>query len=346
MNPGPPAPRRTLARIILLAAPFVFVIGIEAAARTVFWWKHGVPGHSYGTSQSDPEFGAMPRPYSYNSNGSLNNMAFRNTEDVFEPKPAGSLRVIAYGGSSTYCHHLLNDQAWPLVLQRELRAQGGPHERDQVLNGGVIAWSIGHILARAKREVPVLHPDVVLIYSGVNEEYNAALVGLEGPSMNELVARHEYGHFAKGLAFNTPLRNVISYKALLDVVGAAASKWRRTPPPAEPRTSVDPAIMENYLHTAEELVRFLAANHARPIFIREIYEPYGPNGDMPAKHMFSTTGAAQAAGWGATVIDPSPILKDYHAGDPPYFQDTMIHMTALGARKFARFVFEQAFAGR
>lgn len=345
MNSSAPAPRRTLARAILFAAPFVLLIGIEASARTVFWWKHGVPGHSYGTSQSDPEFGAMPRPNSYNSNGSLNNMAFRNTEDVFEPKPAGSLRVIAYGGSSTYCHHLLNDEAWPLQLQRDLRAQGGVHERDQVLNGGVIAWSMGHILARAKRDIPVLHPDVVLIYSGVNEEYNAALVGLEGPSMAELVARHEYGHFAKGLAFNTPMRNFVSYKAVLDVVARAATKWRK--PPITPlRTTVDPAVMENYLHTAEELVRFLAANHARVIFIREIYDPYAEPEEMPARHMFSTAGAGKAAEWGATVIDPSPILQGYHAGGPAYFQDTKIHMTKLGAEKFAQFIFEQAFAGR
>lgn len=335
---------RTLARAILFLAPFLLLVGVEGAARTLFWFQHGVPGHSYGTSQSDPEFGALPRPNSYNSNGSLNNKAFRNNEDVFDPKPAGSLRVIAYGGSSTYCHHLTNDEAWPLQLQRELRAQGGVHASDQVLNGGVVMWSIGHILAKAKRDIPVLHPDVVLIYSGVNEQFNAALVGLEGPPMTELVANRQYGHFAKGLSFNSPMRNVISYKFLRDKFVSATRAWRGVPPAPHAKTVVDPAILDNYLHTAEELVRYLAANHVRPIFIREIHS--GSSEEADSVHAFSTAGAARAAAWGAEVIDPSPVLAAWRPGDPALFQETEIHMTKLGAERFARFVFERAFASR
>ncbi len=309
----------------------------------VFWFKHGVPGHSYGTSRLDPEFGAMPREYSYNSNGSLNNLGFRNTEDVFDPKPAGSLRVIAYGGSSTYCHDLSNDEAWPLVIQQDLRALGGVHARDQVLNGGVIMWSIGHIYAKARRDIPRLHPDVVLIYSGVNEDFNAALLAVEGPSIHELVSRHEYGRFTKNLSFNSPFRNVITYKWARDRVSPLLMRLRRPATPRNPAV-VDPDVMENYLQTVRELIQFLRANGVRPVFVRELYAPMP--GGIVERSPFSPAGAERAAAWGAEVVDPRPILRDYANNTAALFQDTGIHLTAKGAVLLAGVIITQIFAGR
>jgi len=336
--------RLWVARIILITLAFVGLVAIEGAARVYFWFRHGVPGHSYGTSRPDPEFGAMPRENSYNSNGSLNNLGFRNSEDVFEPKPAGSLRIITYGGSSTYCHQLFNEQAWPIALQRHLRDLGGAHAKDQVLNGGVIMWSMGHIFAKAKRDIPALHPDIVLIYSGVNELFNAAVVAREGPSMHELVQAHQYGHFAKGLSFNTPFRNVITYKWLRDHVVPALTALRAPSATAPAELTVDPDVMENYLQTTRALVEYLTANGVGVVFVREIYSPV-PHLSLPVKHAFSAAGALRATAWGARVIDPSPITEDPANRASPLFHTTGIHFTAAGAERFASFLFSHLFAG-
>src|SRR5262249_41286562 len=121
----------------------------------------------------------------------------RNKENVFEPKPANALRIIAYGGSTTFCYNLPTDLAWPLRLQQILRAQH--NESAQVLNGGAIVWSIGHEVARAKRELPQPKPAVVIIYSGVNEEANAALLKTEGVSLEQALKDGKTGLFSRNV---------------------------------------------------------------------------------------------------------------------------------------------------
>jgi lysophospholipase L1-like esterase len=123
----------------------------------------------YGLWQYDKELGAIHASNSYNSNSETNSLGFRNHEDVFEPKPPGALRIIAYGGSTTFCYNLDTEHAWPLRLQALLRAHHNPG--DQVLNAGAVMWSISHEITRAERDLPRLHPDYVSIYSGFNEEF-------------------------------------------------------------------------------------------------------------------------------------------------------------------------------
>ncbi|MDJ0849920.1 MAG: hypothetical protein QNK04_16245 [Myxococcota bacterium] len=68
-----------------------------------------------------------------------NGMGFRNEEEVFDRKPEGSLRIIAFGGSKTFGSNLAGDQTYPHLLEQRLRELPG-HERDQVLNAGRISW--------------------------------------------------------------------------------------------------------------------------------------------------------------------------------------------------------------
>jgi len=154
-----------------LLVPVIGILSIESIGRAIIHFRFGVPGKSYGLWQYDPELGAIHAANGYNLNSETNNFGFRNKEDVIEPKPANALRIIAYGGSATFCYNLPTDLAWPIRLQEILRKQHNAF--DQVLNGGAIMWSIGHELTRAKRDLPRLKPDVVIIYSGVNEEVNA-----------------------------------------------------------------------------------------------------------------------------------------------------------------------------
>lgn len=335
--------RRFVLRLILLLFPLLVLAAVEGAARIYFWTTHGVPGHRYGTSQYDPVMGAFPRPNSYGTHVQLNDFAFRNTEDVLDPKPAGSLRVIAYGGSTVFCHQLSNEQAWPIRLQDFLR-EARPHTRDQVLNGGVIMWSLGHVLERARRDVPRLRPDAVIIYAGVNELTNAHYLANAGVRMADLVARGDYGRFTTDLAFATPFRDVITYKFVRDRVFAGMQKALRSAETSAPTRDADPAVMENYLATLRELIDLLIAHDVRPIFVREVFNPEGPG---QAYNRLATAYSAAAAplveAWGATLVDPTGAFADPVSAATGLFQASGVHLTTRGADLLASVILDEAF---
>ncbi len=119
--------------------PVAGILAIEGVGYAIMH-PSTVPGKSDGLWSYDAELGAIHSLNGYNSNSETNNYGFRSKEDVFEPKPPNSIRVIAYGGSTTFCFNLETDQAWPIRLQEELRKYAGPSP--MVLNAGAIVWSI------------------------------------------------------------------------------------------------------------------------------------------------------------------------------------------------------------
>ena len=167
--------------ILVVGFPVAIVLAMEIAGHAYIHFRYGVPGKTYGLWTYDEELGAIHAANAYNNNSQTNNFGFRNKEDVIEPKPPGAYRVIAYGGSTTFCYNLETDRAWPIRLQERLRAHTNP--KSQVLNGGAIMWSIGLEITRATRDLPRLKPDIVLIYSGINEEATYELLKAEGVSL-------------------------------------------------------------------------------------------------------------------------------------------------------------------
>lgn len=342
--------RKLLLRLSLLCLPLVGLIALEAGGRAYYYVRYGVPGHSYGSSKYDPVMGAVPRENSYTASSHLNDYGFRNSEPVAAPKPDGSLRMIAYGGSTTFCHHLTNDQAWPIRLQALLRTQRPGGDRDQVLNGGVVMWSLAHSFEKAKRDVPLLHPDAVIIYSGVNEIFNANFLAADGFRMRDLVARGEYGRFTTNLAFRTPFRNIIVYKFVRDRLYLALYQWLRPPPPPAPRDTPitpDPDVMANYLETLRRFVTYLREQGVTPIFVKELVDPAHPNiAQLASQTAYSARAATMVGEWGAVVVDPTAAFADPANQERPLFQNTGVHMSTDGAVLLASVIYDQAFRAR
>jgi len=157
-----PAWKYALFASIVTLLPIFCLVAFEIGARVYFWARYGVPGKQYGIWREDPGLGAIHQENAHHSMGETNNMGFRNREDVREPKPPGSLRVITYGGSTTFCYNILTDEAWPVRLEQQMRSRRPGGANDQVLNGGAVMWSIGQVYVRAKRDVSVLKPDYAL----------------------------------------------------------------------------------------------------------------------------------------------------------------------------------------
>ena len=95
----------------------------------------------------------------------MNSEGYR-TREFAVPKPAGLVRVICIGGSTTVAGRT-NDETYPALLERKLQAlfPGLPLE---VLNLGVSSATTDYWYARLPR-VFGFQPDVIVQYPGVND---------------------------------------------------------------------------------------------------------------------------------------------------------------------------------
>lgn len=338
--------------VAILFLTLVPLLILEGVTRAYLHFKYGKPGKSYGLWQYDKELGAIHNINGYNSNAVTNDYGFRNTEPVMNPKPAGATRGIVYGGSIVFCYNLNNEEAWPAQLEKNLRANHNPG--DQVLNGGAICWSLGHAYRRAKRDLPVLKPDYVVIYSGINESLNAITLLEDGKDIHELVKQGKYGEIATNLDQSRWIKRNLAIVRLLEYVvnpifQKMAEKNRKeigdpgaAKPAANETPKQDSLMMENYLHVLRDFIQLVKDNGARPIFIVQSHSNAKPH--MAFFTSFSETGAAVAREMGATVLDSKDIAKTYTGNWDDIFIESGVHFTKLGAEEMGKFVYQGAFA--
>lgn len=107
----------------------------------------------------------------------INDHGFRG-DDFAADKPAGVVRVVALGSSSTVGYYNGDDTTYPKLLEDVLNdaCDGGP--KFEVLNLGVPHLTSGQIVALLREEGLAFSPDVVTFYEGRND---SAVVGIGGP---------------------------------------------------------------------------------------------------------------------------------------------------------------------
>jgi lysophospholipase L1-like esterase len=333
--------------VMIVGLPVIFVLGVEGVGLAIIHLKYGVPGKSYGLWQYDRELGAIHAANAYNRDSETNNFGFRNKENVLEPKPANALRIIAYGGSTTYCYNLPNDLAWPLRLQQILRAQH--NASDQVLNGGAIMWSIGHEFARAKRDLPTLKPDVVIIYSGVNEEANAALLKTEGVSLEQALKDGKTGLFSRELL---QTRWLMRNSVIIRYWEYVATSWWHSSNAGGAEThiapvqfqagsgAIDPVVSQNFNATLRDFIALIRAHGAKPIYVIMGGLPeIGVNGRLL---QYSRQGAEVARQLNVIVLDSQEIIESFKGERPALFFYTGVHWSEIGAGLLASFIYERA----
>jgi lysophospholipase L1-like esterase len=97
-----------------------------------------------------------------------NSMGYRGPE-IVRPKPEGTFRIVALGGSTTYGFGLKNeDEPWPAQLQRILRDKYG-YTQVEVVNAGVQSYSTWETLVNFEFRVLDLDPDLVIVYHATND---------------------------------------------------------------------------------------------------------------------------------------------------------------------------------
>lgn len=339
--------RLWLLRLALTVIGFLLIVGgIEGLGRVFIWWRHGVPGKAYGLWKYDKELGAIHAGNAYNTHTQTNSDGFRGREDVIEPKPPGSIRVIAYGGSTTYCYNLADGDTWPERLQARLRGRPG-HERDQVLNGGHISWSLSHLYLQARRDIPRLKPDVVILYVGVNETTNVGYLAAAGQDPERLLRERRFGVAATNLDQSRWLKRssvsirFLDYiiksrmKAALSEGQVSVGSAARSNPDERVDGWKDSWAWQNYSIVLRQMVDLVRENGGTTLFVAEVgSKAFQARGFL----RFSAEGVHVAQEVGAATCDPRPAFEVPEAGK--LFYETGVHVSPEGAYLLSSRIFE------
>jgi lysophospholipase L1-like esterase len=172
--------------IIVVLYTILILGALELAGQIGFRLRRGFWLAQWDTAYSGffyrhPFLAVAPKP---NARGaylgkfiSHNSLGYRGREFALH-KRAGVRRVIAFGGSSTYCSSVSNDDTWPARLQEEL----GPGF--EVINAGCLGYTTVENLIQTEFLAADLEPDLCIYYEGYNDLRNAHVARLAGDYSN------------------------------------------------------------------------------------------------------------------------------------------------------------------
>lgn len=191
---------------------------------------------------------AVPRPGGSASLGgksvTVNSLGYRGPEFA-RPKPAGTFRVLASGGSTTFDVSVSSDAAtWPARLEEALRRRF-PGSRIEVVNGGVPGYTSLEMLLKLEMiDFPAVDPDIVLAFVGLNDLQPSAAPGFRP---DYTVGHAEIQRRFLGFATPTPglvSRSVLLHKLALRLFGDREERLSDTPRRAAPLLEAEEVYRE------------------------------------------------------------------------------------------------------
>lgn len=303
----------------------------EISARTLRF--RGLPYVNYGLSPDYPGH---------------NSLGYRGPE-IQIPKPDGTFRIVALGGSTTY-GILLDDwrEAYPAQLEQVLRDTYG-YEQVEVINSGVPAYTTWETLVNFEFRVLDLQPDLVIVYHAINdlgarampsESYrgipgNAGIWQLEALNLGPSTL---YRYLAVNLGTMTNPNNIRSLLRAYEQAGRECCENLSDEETAARFRANPPIYFERNLRS---LVAAAQAHEVEVVMSSWAYFPdETPNGEnllaQPyrqeaiAEHNAATQRVAEAAGVAFyDLYTHMPYNRDFWFGDG-------MHMTASGAHEQAR----------
>jgi len=128
-----------------------------------------------------------------------NSLGYRGPE-ISRAKPAGVVRVVLLGGSTTHGWWVNDDQTIDAYMRRMLSTRSG--QRFEVINAALDGYDSRQQLERLRYDLLRLEPDIIIVNSGINDVRNARFPNLvdddrrtliwEGP-MQRLRDQERYG---------------------------------------------------------------------------------------------------------------------------------------------------------
>lgn len=198
--------------ILLLGATVVFLLGMLEVGVRFFdlGFQSSAPQNLF---VRDPELGAVLRPgfserhrgyqNEYNVLLSINSLGLRDREFEKYP-PAGSERILLLGDSFAYGYGVEASETFPKQWEQKLNSQG--LRAVEVVNAGVPSYDLWQEVKLARRLIPKLHPDRMVI---------AFFMGNDVPGFSDFILTERTGYMlslAEAERYDTSLARRLYFK--------------------------------------------------------------------------------------------------------------------------------------
>jgi lysophospholipase L1-like esterase len=304
----------------------VFALGFLGAPEDDPWlnssplWGPGDPFYAKDPRRrnhlADPQLIWRGRPgyegeYHYQAGGAVDR--FRNNafgfrgDELADPKPAGTTRILNVGDSATWGLNLGSGAAtYSAQLARLLDASGGSWE---VVNAGTVGYSSLQGVALLRRWLRDLEPDVVTVYLGNNDPAPGGLKDADrvaasaGPLQGWLRRNRFYLLLQKGVLHLRAATMETNRQALLAKLSeeqAGAQQTREGHYRLAARVTPD-----QYEENLREVVRLVRAAGARPILLQVPMNLVWPLKVRP----FAEDVLKPGRFWGASKIEPGYLAR-------------------------------------
>lgn len=84
-------------------------------------------------------------------------------QEIVQPKPANTIRILSLGDSRTFGWGLTEDETYTVRLGKLLQEKLGPSRRVEVINAGVNAWSYPQMYVYFRERGLAYQPDIVIL---------------------------------------------------------------------------------------------------------------------------------------------------------------------------------------
>jgi lysophospholipase L1-like esterase len=193
---------------------------------------------------------------------SINSHGYRGPE-FDRPKPEGSFRILAIGGSTVFDVSVSGDAStWTRRLEDGLRTRF-PGRRIEVVNGGVPGYTTVEMLLKLSLvDLDVVEPDLVLAYVGLND--------LQPSGAPDFRADYSLGHAElqrRFLGFESRPPGLLARSVLLHKIRKRLGLDREVVPETPRRDAPRPEAESVYRERLEEIAEVARARGAAVVLM-------------------------------------------------------------------------------
>ena len=329
---------------------FIFFLSFEFFGRIYIKYNNPyfseikLKNKSYGIIQRDSELGIVHKPNGYNRTRVTNNKGFLNSNDVVSPekRDENSVVFIAYGGSTTFGYNVSQKKTWTNKLQEKLCNQNKKEEKCKysVLNSGMIMWSIGHVFKKIEKDIKIIKPDYLIIYSGINETHNYNILDSKKKiEFDNSIKSGDYEIISKFDEWWWVDRNLLVEKTLNTMLTNLFNKVIFKNQEYKINYQNFDIIYKNYINVLKKIAILADLENTKLIFV---VQSSGINNDKNIYlTSFSQKAKDQAKAFGATVIDSREIFELYNIKKDLLFSETGVHFSEKGSKILSEFLYKK-----
>lgn len=260
----------------ILIIVFAGLLLLEGMGQVLFrvrhrYWLIGHDDKAYITLfRKHPYLVVEPRPsVSYKSKDGImftHNALGTRGKQASVQKKEGTKRILALGGSSTYCVGVSDNQTWPFYLQENL---GNGYE---VINMGVPGYTTVEHIIQTALNISDFSPDICIFYVGWNDIRNQHVANLRS-DYSGFHGKSQYNHLmldALKIGNHSVIARTASNVIKKIFVRDPEGTYEVAGTPDKFTAKIDKRALDLYTRNIKLLISLCRAQGVRPVMVPQI----------------------------------------------------------------------------